>query len=118
MAINALSALFSPTTQCTLSTWTGQERLPPTGFYDSPVVHRARRARCASGLQRKELQRSQESCYPPLSRMSPVTTSILLGLTAAFANVLGGAVIVKKEWDRRYLPYFIALGAGFMLGTA
>jgi zinc and cadmium transporter len=50
--------------------------------------------------------------------MTPFATSILLGLTAAFANVLGGAVIVKKEWDRRYLPYFIALGAGFMLGTA
>lgn len=50
--------------------------------------------------------------------MSPVATSILLGLTAAFANVLGGAIIVRKEWDRRYLPYFIALGAGFMLGTA
>lgn len=50
--------------------------------------------------------------------MSPVLTSILLGLTAAAANFLGGAAIVHKHWDRRYLQYFVALGAGFMLGTA
>jgi ZIP family zinc transporter/zinc and cadmium transporter len=50
--------------------------------------------------------------------MSPVTTSILLGLTAAVANGLGGAVIVQKDWGRQYLRYFIALGSGFMLGTA
>jgi len=50
--------------------------------------------------------------------MSPVVTSILLGLTAAAANGLGGAVIVQKTWSRQYLRYFIALGAGFMLGTA
>lgn len=50
--------------------------------------------------------------------MNPITTSILLGLTAALANGLGGAVIVQKNWERRYLRYFIALGAGFMLGTA
>jgi zinc and cadmium transporter len=50
--------------------------------------------------------------------MNPITTSILLGLTAAVANGLGGAVIVQKDWERRYLRYFVALGAGFMLGTA
>jgi zinc and cadmium transporter len=50
--------------------------------------------------------------------MNPITTSILLGLTAALANGLGGAVIVRKDWERRYLRYFVALGAGFMLGTA
>src|SRR5260221_4772935 len=50
--------------------------------------------------------------------MNPMTTSILLGLTAAVANGLGGAVIVQKDWERRYLRYFVALGAGFMLGTA
>jgi ZIP family zinc transporter/zinc and cadmium transporter len=50
--------------------------------------------------------------------MNPITTSVLLGLTAALANGLGGAVIVKKNWERRYLRYFVALGAGFMLGTA
>ena len=52
------------------------------------------------------------------SPMNPITTSILLGLTAAIANGLGGAVIVQKDWERRYLRYFVALGAGFMLGTA
>src|SRR5579859_2681586 len=50
--------------------------------------------------------------------MGPITTSVLLGLTAALANGLGGAVIVQKDWERRYLRYFVALGAGFMLGTA
>jgi ZIP family zinc transporter/zinc and cadmium transporter len=41
-----------------------------------------------------------------------------MGLTAAAANVLGGAIIVQKHWDRSYLKYFVALGAGFMLATA
>src|SRR4249919_1481065 len=50
--------------------------------------------------------------------MGSITTSILLGLTAALANGLGGAVIVQKDWERRYLRYFVALGAGLMLGTA
>ena len=50
--------------------------------------------------------------------MNPITTSILLGLTAALANGLGGAVIVQRDWERRYLRYFVALGAGFMVGTA
>jgi|SRR5579872_275453 len=50
--------------------------------------------------------------------MSPIPLSILLGLTAAAANGFGGAVIVQKNWDRSYLRYFVALGSGFMLGTA
>jgi len=50
--------------------------------------------------------------------MSPIVTSVLLGLTAAAANVFGGAVIVQKHWHRDYLRYFVALGAGFMLATA
>jgi len=50
--------------------------------------------------------------------MNPIVLSILLGLTAAAANVFGGAVIVQKNWDRSYLRYFVALGAGFMLATA
>lgn len=49
--------------------------------------------------------------------MGSITTSILLGLAAAAANGFGGAVIVQKDWDKRYLRYFIAVGAGFMLGT-
>lgn len=50
--------------------------------------------------------------------MSPLAYSILLGLTAAGANLFGGAVIVQKTWDRRFLRYFVALGAGFMLATS
>lgn len=50
--------------------------------------------------------------------MSPITISILLGLTAAGANALGGAIIVHRAWNRKYLQYFVALGSGFMLGTA
>ncbi len=50
--------------------------------------------------------------------MAPLVTSVLLGLVAASANVFGGAIIVQKQWERRYLNYFIALGAGFMLATA
>lgn len=50
--------------------------------------------------------------------MSPITISVLLGLTAAAANVFGGAIIVQRNWERSYLRYFVALGAGFMLATA
>ena len=50
--------------------------------------------------------------------MNPVLLSLLLGLTAAAANILGGTIIVQKHWERNYLRYFVALGAGFMLATA
>jgi len=50
--------------------------------------------------------------------MHPILLSILLGLTAAAANVFGGAIIVQKNWERAYLKYFVALGTGFMLATA
>jgi zinc and cadmium transporter len=50
--------------------------------------------------------------------LHPIITSLLLGLTAALANVFGGAIIVQRNWERRYLKYFVALGAGFMLATS
>jgi zinc and cadmium transporter len=50
--------------------------------------------------------------------LHPITASLLLGLTAAAANVFGGAIIVQRNWERRYLKYFVALGAGFMLATS
>src|SRR4029077_11390559 len=50
--------------------------------------------------------------------MHAILLSLLLGLTAATANVFGGAIIVQKHWERSYLKYFVALGAGFMLATA
>lgn len=50
--------------------------------------------------------------------MHAIVLSICLGLTAAAANIFGGAIIVHKHWERSYLKYFVALGAGFMLATA
>src|SRR5437868_9674398 len=50
--------------------------------------------------------------------MHLIATSLLLGLTAAAANVFGGTIIVQRDWERRYLKYFVALGAGFMLDTS
>lgn len=50
--------------------------------------------------------------------MSPLAISVILGLTAAIANAFGGAILVHREWERRYLRYFIALGSGFMLAVA
>lgn len=49
---------------------------------------------------------------------NPIFLSIVLGLTAAAADAFGGFIIVQKDWDRSYLKYFIALGAGFMLATS
>ena len=40
--------------------------------------------------------------------MHPIATSILLGLTAAVANVFGGTIIVQRHWERRYLKYLDA----------
>src|SRR5271156_1977178 len=42
----------------------------------------------------------------------------LLGITAAAANLIGGGLIVRRQWSHRHLRYFIALGAGFMLATS
>ncbi len=50
--------------------------------------------------------------------MRPLLLSCVLGLTAALANLLGGAIIVRRSWERSYLRYFVALGSGFMLATA
>ncbi len=36
---------------------------------------------------------------------------------AAGANVLGGVVVARREWEGRLLRYFVALGAGFMLAA-
>src|SRR5438105_186346 len=48
---------------------------------------------------------------------SPIAASVILGFTAALANGFGGAIIVHKHWERRYLRYFVALSSGFMLAT-
>jgi zinc and cadmium transporter len=51
----------------------------------------------------------------PASRM---LLALLLGLTAAAANILGGLFILYRNWSRQYLKYFLALGAGFMLAAS
>ena len=41
-----------------------------------------------------------------------------LGLVAAAGNLLGGYFVVRKDWPRQFLQYFLALGAGYMLAVA
>jgi ZIP family zinc transporter/zinc and cadmium transporter len=49
---------------------------------------------------------------------TPFLLSVLLGLGAAAANVLGGLVVVaRRDWNLLLLKYFVALGAGFMLAA-
>jgi ZIP family zinc transporter/zinc and cadmium transporter len=49
---------------------------------------------------------------------TPFVLSVLLGLSAAAANVLGGLVVVaRRDWNVLLLKYFVALGAGFMLAA-
>jgi zinc and cadmium transporter len=42
---------------------------------------------------------------------------LILALVAAGANVVGGAIVTTFRWADSSLRYFIALGAGFMLGA-
>jgi len=49
---------------------------------------------------------------------SRLLLALLMGATAAGANVMGGSLIAHRQWSRHLLKYFIALGAGFMLATA
>jgi zinc and cadmium transporter len=41
-----------------------------------------------------------------------------LGVVAAAGNLLGGLFVVRREWPRQFLHYFMALGAGYMLAVA
>jgi len=50
--------------------------------------------------------------------MSALALTLVLGLTAALADGVGGLIIIQRNWERRYLRYFIAVGSGFMLATA
>ena len=47
-----------------------------------------------------------------------IKLSILLGLLAALADIAGGVVLVRAQGIERYLRYFVALGAGFLMATA
>jgi ZIP family zinc transporter/zinc and cadmium transporter len=44
--------------------------------------------------------------------------SLILGAIAALADVAGGFVLVRAKGVERYLRYFVALGAGFLMATA
>jgi zinc transporter ZupT len=44
--------------------------------------------------------------------------SLLLGVIAALADVAGGLILVRARGVERYLRYFVALGAGFLIATA
>jgi ZIP family zinc transporter/zinc and cadmium transporter len=47
-----------------------------------------------------------------------IKLSILLGILAALADIAGGIVLVRAQGIERYLRYFVALGAGFLMATA
>jgi ZIP family zinc transporter/zinc and cadmium transporter len=47
-----------------------------------------------------------------------VLVALLLGVSAAGANLIGGWLVAHRKWSHNFLKYFIALGAGFMLATA
>jgi zinc transporter ZupT len=44
--------------------------------------------------------------------------SLILGTVAALADVAGGLVLVRARGVERYLRYFVALGAGFLMAVA
>lgn len=44
--------------------------------------------------------------------------SVLLGVVAALADVAGGLVLVRARGVQKYLRYFVALGAGFLMAVA
>ena len=44
--------------------------------------------------------------------------SLILGTIAALADVAGGWVLVRARGVEKYLRYFVALGAGFLMATA
>jgi len=44
--------------------------------------------------------------------------SLILGTVAALADIVGGLVLVRAQGVERYLRYFVALGAGFLMATA
>ncbi len=53
-----------------------------------------------------------------MNALSAFEWSLLLGLAAAVANVLGGLVVVsRRDWNEALLKYFLGLGAGFMLAA-
>ena len=51
--------------------------------------------------------------------MTPYAWSLILGTVAGLADVLGALILTgRRRWDRGFLKYFLAVGAGFMLAAA
>ncbi|HEY0758362.1 MAG TPA: ZIP family metal transporter [Acidisarcina sp.] len=50
--------------------------------------------------------------------MNSFALSLILGAIAAVADIFGGLIMVRGNWERGYLRYFVALGAGFMMAAA
>jgi zinc transporter ZupT len=50
--------------------------------------------------------------------MPMLRISLILGAIAALADVAGGLVLVRAKGVERYLRYFVALGAGFLMAVA
>lgn len=52
--------------------------------------------------------------------MNAFDSSLVFGIAAASANILGGFMVVSRRepWEPRILHGFVALGAGFMLAAA
>src|SRR5262245_11252161 len=51
--------------------------------------------------------------------MSGFELAVVLGAVAGLADLIGGALVTaRRRWDRVFLQYFLALGAGFMLAVA
>jgi len=46
-----------------------------------------------------------------------IAAAAVLGIVAAGGNLLGGYFVVRKDWPQRFLQYFLALGAGYMLAV-
>lgn len=50
--------------------------------------------------------------------MTGIELGLLFGAIAALGNLMGGLVLtLKREWEARFLRYFIGIGAGFMLAA-
>jgi zinc and cadmium transporter len=89
---------------------------------------RANEGRCASKAKSTSFRKVTSFCSGIAGKMlttssvpvpaSHVLLALLLGLTAAAANILGGLFILYRQWSREFLKYFLALGAGFMLAAA
>src|SRR5437660_11510092 len=64
----------------------------------------------------KRAQRTQRRMGHDLTFRAALAVG--LGLVGAGGNLVGGYFVVRRDWPRKYLQYFLALGAGYMLAVA